>query len=88
MKLARVIGSVEATVKDPSLTGKKLLVAEIEDFSGEPARSIVAVDGCGAGKDDQVLITMNGAARMPGSAAGAPVDATIIAIVDRVRVAK
>lgn len=89
MKLARITGSVEATVKDASLTGKKLLIADVIDETGAAVESaVVAVDTVGAGEGDQVLITMNGAARMPGGAAGAPVDATIIAIVDRVTVAK
>lgn len=89
MKLARVTGTVEATVKDPSLTGMKLLIADIIDETGAAVEAaVVAVDAAGAGPGDQVLITMNGAARMPGPAAGAPVDATIIAVVDRVTVAK
>ena len=88
MKLARVTGTVEATVKDPSLTGKKLLLTDLIDGEGKVAvPAFVAVDACGAGVGDQVLITFNGAARMPGPAAGAPVDATIIAVVDRVTVA-
>jgi microcompartment protein CcmK/EutM len=85
MKLARVTGTVEATVKDPALTGQKLLLTDVVDGGGkvtEPA--VVAVDGCGAGVGDQVLLTFNSAARMPSQAAGAPVDATIIAVVDRV----
>ena len=89
MKLARVTGTVEATVKEPSLTGKKLLIADIIDETGAAVEAaVVAVDAVGAGVGDQVLISMNGAARMPGPAAGAPVDATIIAVVDRVTVAK
>ena len=89
MKLARVTGTVEATVKEPSLTGKKLLIADIIDETGAAVEAaVVAVDAVGAGVGDQVLISMNGAARMPGPTAGAPVDATIIAVVDRVTVAK
>ena len=87
MKLARVTGTVEATAKDPALGGKKLLLADLVDGEGtvtDPA--LVAVDSCGAGVGDQVLVTFNAAARMPGAAAGAPTDATIIAVVDRVTV--
>lgn len=89
MKLARVTGTVEATAKDPGLVGKPLLLTDLIDGKGDvldPA--FVAVDGCGAGVGDHVLITFNGAARMPSGAAGAPTDATIVAVVDRVTMAE
>ena len=89
MKLARVIGTVEATAKDAALVGKKLLLADLIDGAGEVAvPAFVAVDACGAGVGDQVLITFNDAARMPSAAAGCPTDATIVAIVDRVTIPK
>ncbi|MEM7545904.1 MAG: EutN/CcmL family microcompartment protein [Pseudomonadota bacterium] len=89
MKLARITGTVEATAKDAALTGQKLLLADVIDGRGkvlEPA--LVAIDTSGAGVGDQVLITTGSAARMPSKASGAPVDATIIAVVDRVTVSK
>lgn len=87
MKLARVTGTVEATVKEAALTGQKLLLCDLVDGSGEvQVPAFVAVDSCGAGVGDTVLLTFNSAARMPNAAAGAPVDATIIAIVDTVTV--
>ena len=89
MKLARVTGTVEATIKDAALTGHKLLLCDLIDGNGEvQVYAFVAVDGCGAGIGDTVLLTFNSAARMPSAAAGAPVDATIIAIVDTVTVGK
>ena len=85
MKLARVTGTVEATVKEAALTGQKLLLCDLVDGSGAvQVPAFVAVDSCGAGVGDTVLLTFNSAARMPAAAASAPVDATIIAIVDRV----
>lgn len=88
MKLARVTGTVEATVKDASLTGRKLLLVDLINGAGEIIETAtVAVDCCGAGIGDQVLVTFNSAARMPVDAAGTPVDAAIIAIIDRVTVA-
>ncbi len=87
MKLARVTGTVEATAKDPGLSGKALLLVDLIDGAGAvTVPAFVAVDACGAGVGDQVLVTFNAAARMPGAAAGAPTDATIIAVVDRVTV--
>ena len=87
MKLARVTGTVEASIKDAALTGQKLLLCDLIDGSGAvQVPAFVAVDTCGAGVGDTVLLTFNAAARMPSSAAGAPVDATIVAVVDAVNV--
>lgn len=89
MKLARVTGTVEATAKDAALVGKKLLLTDLIDGAGKvTVPAFVAVDACGAGVGDQVLITFNDAARMPAGAAGCPTDATIVAIVDRVTIKK
>lgn len=89
MRLARVIGTVEATVKDAALAGGALLLTDLVDGAGKvTAPAVVALDGCGAGVGDTVLVAFNGAARMPAKASGAPVDATIVAIVDRVTLSK
>ncbi|MEM1160241.1 MAG: EutN/CcmL family microcompartment protein [Pseudomonadota bacterium] len=89
MKLGRVTGTVEASVKDASFSGAKLLLCDQIDGSGETqAAALVAVDSCGAGVGDTVLITFNAAARMPSGAAGAATDATIVAVVDRVTMAQ
>lgn len=87
MKLARVTGTVEATVKDPGLTGHKLLLVDLIDGEGNVAvPAFVASDTCGAGVGDQVLVTFNAAARLPAATSGAPVDAAVIAVVDRVTI--
>lgn len=85
MKLARVTGTVTATAKDARLVGLTLLVCDVVDGKGkvvEPA--LVAADTAGAGVGDQVLIATGSAARLPVRTTGAPVDAVITAIVDRV----
>lgn len=85
MKLARVTGTVEATAKDMAFTGAKLLLLDLIDGAGDVAvPAFVAVDTCGAGVGDQVLVTFNSAARMAGSLASVPTDAAIVAVVDRV----
>lgn len=85
MKLARVIGTIAATIKDPSLTGKPLLLTDLVDGKGKvTVPAFVVVDTCGAGVGDMVLLTFNDAARMPQKVAGAVTDATIVAIVDSV----
>ena len=89
MKLARVTGTVEATAKDAALAGHKLLLCDVVDGAGAVLEAaLVAVDTSGAGVGDMVLMTRGSAARMPAAAAGAPVDATIIAVVDNVTMAQ
>ena len=85
MRLATITGTVTATTKDAALVGAALLVADITDAKGKVVEAgHVAVDGCGAGVGDQVLIVQGSAARLPQGKAGMPVDAMIVAIVDRV----
>lgn len=79
MILGRVTGNVTATAKDAALVGGKLLLVAT-DAAGE----IVALDTVGAGAGDEVLVATGSAARMPQAASGAPVDATIIAIIEHV----
>ncbi len=89
MRLGRVTGTVNATIKDAQLTGRSLLVVDIVDGSGgllTPA--CVAADTCGAGIGDQVLIAEGSAARLPAGLAGTPVDAAIVAIIDTVSTGK
>lgn len=89
MNLARVTGTVEATAKDAALAGHKLLLCDVVDGAGAVLEAaLVAVDTSGAGVGDMVLMTRGSAARIPAAAAGAPVDATIIAVVDNVTMAQ
>lgn len=87
MQLAKVIGTVVATRKEDSLVGFKFLVLEILSAGkdGKGGARLVAVDTLGAGAGDTVLFVTGGAARMP-LPAPAPVDATIVGIVDSVDV--
>jgi microcompartment protein CcmK/EutM len=83
MKLGRVIGSVVATRKDPSLEGTKLLVVEnlTLDLKSEGGY-VVAVDAVGAGASEVVLYASGSSARQTPVTRDRPVDAVIMAIVD------
>ena len=88
MELARVIGSVTATLKDGGLGGVKLALVETVDPAGAvrgPAE--VAVDPQGAGVGELVLLVRGSAARQPERTRGLPTDLTIVAIVDEVSLA-
>jgi len=83
VRIARVIGSVVSTIKADALTGAKLLVVAPlgETHAAEP---YVAVDTVGAGRGEVVLVATGGAARLAErQSSQAPVDSTIVAIVDR-----
>lgn len=93
MFLAKVEGAVVATKKDPSMTGRKLmllrpqLVDEKDPTKFRPGvNTIVAVDSVGAGLGEMVMFTQGSSARLAPNMKSAPIDAVIIGIVDSVDV--
>ncbi len=85
MRLGKVVGTVVATRKDPRLSGLKLLVVATLTPEQEPDGAYeVAVDTVSAGFKETVLICTGSSARMTDRTEKAPVDATIIGIVDTV----
>jgi microcompartment protein CcmK/EutM len=83
MQLAQVLGEVVATIKDPNLTGTKMLVLQPIAASGEPAgRTLVALDSVGAGVGEHVFFVRGREAAYPFYPAEPPADAAIIGIVD------
>jgi microcompartment protein CcmK/EutM len=85
MQLARVVGTVVATRKDPRLEGKKLLVVKIMTPDGkETSTYLVAVDTVDAGFRETVLIVQGSSARMAAECKDRPVDTAIIGVVDAV----
>ena len=93
MFLARVTGSVVATQKVASMTGRKLLTVEPlrvdpdgRDRLVSTGRTFVCVDTVGAGQGEMVLIVQGSSARMCPETEKLPVDSCIIGIVDSVNV--
>ena len=85
MILARVVGSVVATRKDPRLEGKKLLICRPVDPNGDDEKGyFIAVDTVHAGFRERVLIVQGSSARMASGCKDTPVDAAIVGIVDEV----
>ena len=85
MIFARVTGTVVSTLKDPKLTGTKLLLVQPVDLSGAAkGNPIVAVDSVGAGEGEMVLLVQGSSARQTSRTKDCPVDAVIFAIVDTV----
>ena len=83
MLLAKVIGTVVATRKEPSLDGLKLLlVRPVNDEGQEVGTPLAAADAVGAGPDEMVLIAAGSSARQTQATDKRPVDAVVMAIVD------
>ena len=83
MQLARVIGTVIATIKNDSLEGRKLLVVQTLDKDLEPnGKPMVAVDSVGAGVGELVFWCRGKEASFPFKREDTPTDCTIIGIVD------
>jgi ethanolamine utilization protein EutN len=87
MFFAKVIGTIWATRKDPNMVGFKLQFIQPLDAHREKAGDpIVAVDTVQAGPGDIVYYITAREATIPLPVEMAPVDATILGIVDRIDV--
>jgi microcompartment protein CcmK/EutM len=83
VQLARVLGEIVSTMKDPNLMGIKMLVLQPLAASGEAAgRTLVALDSVGAGVGENVFFVRGREAAFPFYPAEPPADATIVGIVD------
>ncbi len=83
MKLGRIVGTVVATRKDPSLASLKLLVVEnLPTTLEKEGGYVVAIDSVGAGVGEVVLYATGSSARLTAVTKDRPVDAVIMAIVD------
>ena len=83
MFLARVIGTVVATRKDPGLSGATLLVIQpLRPDRTSAGKPLVAVDSVGAGASEEVFYVRGREAALPFLPAEVPTDAAIVGIVD------
>lgn len=93
MFLAKVIGHVVATQKDPTMKGRRLLILRPQLVDPvDPTKfkdggnTVVAIDTLGAGEGETVLFVQGSSARMAENLNRIPVDAAVIGIVDTVDV--
>ena len=85
MILARVVGTVVATRKDPRLEGSKLLIVKpISPDGKDEAGYLVAVDTVSAGARETVLLVSGSSARMAEGCKEKPIDTAVIGIVDTI----
>jgi len=86
VKIARVVGNVVSTIQSEVFDGRKLLLCDLLDASGQPdGNHLIAVDTVGAGTGETVILLDEGnsARQVLGLAAG-PVRTVVVGIVDEV----
>jgi microcompartment protein CcmK/EutM len=87
MYLGKVVGTLVATRKEPSLDGLKFLVLKQLDVEGQETGGYrVAADAVGAGQGEVVLYATGSAARQTERTHERPCDGVIMAIVDQLEV--
>lgn len=88
MILGKVIGTVWATRKDEELVGMKFQIVRHLDLDYSLKETfVVAVDTVQAGVGDVVLMCTGSSARQTTYTKNKPVDAVIMAVVDKIDVA-
>ncbi len=89
MLLAKIVGTVVATRKDPRLVSNKLLLVRAVDPHGKiDGGYLVAIDTVDAGVGETVLVVSGSSARMAAGLKDCPVDAAIVGIVDAVEISE
>jgi carbon dioxide concentrating mechanism protein CcmL len=87
MFLGKVIGTVWSTRKDENLVGAKFLIVRQLDLNMKPKENfVIAVDSVGAGEGEVVLVATGSSSRQTEFTKNKPVDAVIMAIVDKLDV--
>lgn len=86
MVLAKVVGNVVSTSKEPKIEGVKFLLLEKVDPATMKGKGdyVVAMDAVGAGVGELVFYVSGSSSRMTVVTEGKPSDAAITAIVDLV----
>jgi ethanolamine utilization protein EutN len=89
MILGRVVGTVVASAKNPTLDGIKLLIVQpIGRDGADKGKAVVALDSVGAGAGETVYWCRGREASFPFLPVEVPTEATIVGIVDEIHLAK
>jgi microcompartment protein CcmK/EutM len=85
MILGKVVGTVWATRKDEELVGLKFQIVKHVDLDYKLKDTfVIAVDTVQAGVGDVVLMCSGSSARQTAMTKNKPVDAVIMAVVDKI----
>jgi ethanolamine utilization protein EutN len=86
-QLGKVVGRVWATVKNPSLEGQRLLIVQPLTPELEPTgKQLICVDAVGTGAGELIYWCRGKEASCPFRPVEVPTEATIVGIVDQVKV--
>jgi microcompartment protein CcmK/EutM len=89
MILGKVIGTIWATRKDEEMVGMKLQIVKHVGLGYKLKDSfVVAVDTVQAGVGDVVLVASGSSARQTAVTKNKPVDAVIVAVVDKLDISE
>ena len=89
MLIGKVIGTIWSTRKDENLVGSKFLIIRQLNLDYTPKDStIIAIDSVGAGVGEVVLVAQGSSARQTDITQNKPVDAVVMAIVDKLDVSE
>ena len=86
MLIARVIGDLVATVKDPSHEGMKILMVQPLNLDGtDRGDAVIAFDAVDAGVGDRVLLATEGFSAMTSvGRPNSPIDMSVIGVIDSI----
>ena len=86
MLIARVIGDVVATQKDPSHHARKILLVQPLNLDGsDRGEAVLALDAVDAGIGERVLLSTEGFCAMTAvGRPNSPIDAAVIGVIDEV----
>ena len=87
MILARVIGNVVATQKDPRYEGGRIMIVQpINPDGSDEGEELLALDSVDAGVGDRVVVVREGwsASTSATSRPGAAIDSAIVGVVDTI----
>lgn len=83
MQIARVIGTVVSTVKNETLSGRKILIVQNLNEELQPiGKPLIALDAIGAGVGELVFWCRGKEASFPFKRDSTPTDCTIVGIID------
>ena len=86
MLIARVIGDIVATQKDPSHHARKILLVQPLNLDGsDRGEAVLALDAVDAGIGERVLLSTEGFSAMTAvGRPNSPIDAAVIGVIDEV----
>jgi ethanolamine utilization protein EutN len=86
MLIARVVGDVVATQKDPSHNALKILLVQPLNLDGsDRGEAVLAMDAVDAGIGERVLLSAEGFSAMTACGRpNSPIDTAVIGIIDEV----